>query len=248
MPDHSKDKLLPASKLAFLLDHPIFGALGPELINRLGPHAIPKRVPQGAIIFSKGDTGTNLFAVRTGTVRISSPSGQEKSAVLNLIHAGEVFGEIALLDGGERTADAFAVTDCDLIIIDRRSFLPLVRSQPDVALKLIELLCSRLRRTSEQVENVLFMDLPSRLARTLLRLANDDEAKDQHPPIVSITQLELSQIIGMSRESTNKQLREWEKCGWLRLRRRGIQLLAEDMLQVAGEVGPADLMSLRSKK
>jgi CRP/FNR family transcriptional regulator, cyclic AMP receptor protein len=232
---------LSAGKLAFLLEHPIFAALGPELVDRLGPHAIPKSVPQGTVIFSKGDTGTSLFVVRSGTVRISSPSGQEKSAVLNLIRAGEIFGEIALLDGGERTADAIAVTDCDFIIIDRRSFLPLIRSQPDAALKLIELLCSRLRRTSEQVENVLFMDLPSRLARTLLRLVRADGAKVEHPPIISITQLELSQIIGMSRESTNKQLREWEKRGWLHLGRGGIHLLAKDMiLRVAGEIGPAD--------
>lgn len=224
MPDPAKDKS--ANKLAFLGGHPIFGALGPDLIGRLAPHAIPRRYAQGAVIFSKGDPGTSLFAVRGGTVRISSPSRHGKAAVFNLIQAGEIFGEIALLDGGLRTADAFAATDCDLIVVERRDFLPLVRSRPDAALKLVELLCARLRRTSEQVENVLFMDLPGRLARTLLRAAGAGAAA----PEVTITQLELSQIIGMSRESTNKQLREWEKRGWIRLARGKILLLARDRL------------------
>jgi CRP/FNR family cyclic AMP-dependent transcriptional regulator len=223
------------NKLDFLSAHPIFSALGPDLVKRLSTYAKPRAIQRGTMLFSKGDPGTSLFAVQKGTVRISSPTKQGKSAVLNLIHEGEILGEIALLDGGPRTADATAVTDCELMVIDRRDFLPLVRSYPDVAIKLIELLCSRLRRTSEQVEDVLFMDLPSRLARTLLRLAADSNG-GQASGRLAITQLELSQVIGMSRESTNKQLGEWAKHKWIRIDRGGIVLLAPDALShIAGE-------------
>jgi len=224
-----------ADKLDFLSTHPIFHVLGPDLIKRLSPYAKPRAVARGTLLFSKGDPGTSLFAIRSGTVRISSPTRQGKSAVLALIHAGEILVEIALLDGGPRTADATAATDCELIVIERRDFLPLVRGHPDVAVKLIELLCSRLRRTSEQVEDVLFMDLPSRLARTLLRLTAKGDASAGAN--LAVTQLELSQIIGMSRESTNKQLREWSGRKWIRLDRGRIVLLAPEMLaRLAGEV------------
>jgi CRP/FNR family cyclic AMP-dependent transcriptional regulator len=226
---------LTPDKLDFLSAHLIFQALGPDLVKRLSTYAKPRTIRRGTLLFSKGDPGNSLFAIRKGAVRISSPTKQGKSAVLNLIHEGEILGEIALLDGGPRTADATAVTDCELTVIDRRDFLPLVRNHPDVAIKLIELLCSRLRRTSEQVEDVLFMDLPSRLARTLLRLAAGSNGDMSGR--LAITQLELSQVIGMSRESTNKQLREWAQRKWIRLDRGGVLLLVPDALsQIAGEL------------
>lgn len=235
-----------SDKLDFLSAHPIFNALGPDLVKRLSTYARPKAIRRGTILFSKGDPGTSLFAIRKGTVRISSPTKQGKSAVLNLIYEGEILGEIALLDGGPRTADATAVTDCELMVIDRRDFLPLVQSHSDVAIKLIELLCSRLRRTSEQVEDVLFMDLPSRLARTLLRLAQGTNSDASGR--LAITQLELSQVIGMSRESTNKQLREWAQHKWIRLTRGEVLLLARDALsEIAGELN-SDRALARKKR
>src|SRR5690606_9056522 len=129
------------NKLDFLSAHPIFSALGPDLVKHLSTYAKPRAIRRGTPLFAKGDPGTSLFAIQKGTVRISSPTKQGKSAVLNLIHEGEILGEIALLDGGPRTADATAATDCELMVIDRRDFLPLVRRHPDVAIKLIELLC-----------------------------------------------------------------------------------------------------------
>jgi hypothetical protein len=122
---------------------------------------------------------------------------------------GAIFGEIALLDGQPRTADATAVTDCALYVIERRDFLPLMGEEPDIALRIIEILCSRLRQTTEQAEEVMFLDLPSRLAKALMRLVDADTAGKRERKI-SITQRDLGNIIGMSRESINKQLRIWE--------------------------------------
>lgn len=220
--DKRQSRLKPADKIAFLRNHPIFGALGPGLLEQIASYAIPTAYARGKTVFSKGDRGSSLFAVMEGTVKISAPSSQGKSAVLNHIHAGEIFGEIALFDGGERTADATALTDCRLLVLDRRDFLPLVRANPDLAIKIIQVLCSRLRHTTEQVEDVVFLSLPSRLARVLMKLAPGELPGKRIP----ITQLEISQMIGASRESTNKQLREWEESKWIKIERGGIVMLA----------------------
>ena len=108
-------------------------------------------------------------------ISISSPDG--RNAILNLIGAGEIFGEIALLDGQTRSADATANTNCELFTIDRREFVPFVRSQPTLAMKFIELLCTRLRRTSDQVEQVILQNLPGRLASALLRLTESTSSR-----------------------------------------------------------------------
>src|SRR5436853_2873956 len=191
-------------KLAILRHHTPFSGLDPAIIDRLASYAHVKNFPAGAVIFVKGDPGNSLFAVCAGTVKISNISTEGKSAVFNLINAKEVFGEIALLDGGPRTAEAVALSECVLMTIDRRDFIPLVKSEPELALRLIEVLCGRLRHTSEQVEDVIFLDLRTRLAKTLLWLAKQAKPSPQAVK-VKITQREIGQIIGMSRESTNKQ-------------------------------------------
>lgn len=207
---------------AMLRDHPLFSGLPAEIIDRLCAYAKMKDVKRGVTIFTKGEQGMSMFAVCAGTVKISVPSTEGKDAVFNLISEGGIFGEIALLDGHPRTADAIAATNCQLMMIDRRDFLPLVRGHPDLALKIIDVLCARLRHTSEQVEDIVFLDLPGRLAKTLLRLGND---KPNAKRKIAITQREIGQIIGMSRESTNKQLRDWERRKWIRLERGGIVIL-----------------------
>ena len=213
-------------KRAILRAHPLFGKLGPHAIDRLASYSRTKTVTAGTTIFAKGDVGDCLFAVCAGTIKISNRSSEGKDAVFNLINAGEIFGEIALLDGHERTADAQAISDCELMVIDRRDFLPMIADQPSLALKLIELLCARLRHTSEQMQDIMFLDLPGRLAKTLLWLA----ANAKSPPKLSITQREIGQIIGMTRESTNKQLRAWEERKWVKLERGGIIVLSPDSL------------------
>src|SRR3974390_877565 len=110
-----------------------------------------------------------------------------RDIVLVIMHEGDVFGEIALLDGHPRTADASAMTDCELMLIDRRHFLQFVRSQPDLMIKIMEILCARLRRTPDQVQELTFLNLASRLAKALLRLT--DEAQASAPARkVAITQ------------------------------------------------------------
>jgi CRP-like cAMP-binding protein len=165
-------------------------------------------------------------------VEVLVPSAEGKNAVINLINAGEIFGEIALLDGRPRTADALAFTDCTLMVLERRDFLPLLREQPEIAVKLLEILCGRIRRTTEQVEEIMFLDLEGRLAKALLRL----EKSSQTPNRIAITQRALSEIVGVSREETNKQLQLWSRDAIVRLERGGIVVLRADALtQIAAE-------------
>ena len=217
-------------KRAFLSGHPIFGALGPELLNQLSSYAIPRTFKRGTMICERGAPGTALFAICSGTVKISAPSADGKGAVFNLISEGAIFGEIAVLDGLPRTADAIALTDCELMVIERRDLVALIRERAEFALKLIEVLCRRLRHTTGQLEDVMLLDLPGRLAKALLQ-ASDGAAPAPGKQKVALTQRNLSEMIGVSRESTNKQLRAWEKQKLIELQRGGIVILAPQALE-----------------
>jgi CRP-like cAMP-binding protein len=228
IPGHFRD----ADRRELLQNNYLFSRLSAKHIERLAACVVGKSVPRATSIFAKGDPGSSLFAICRGTVKISAPSVDGHDAVFNVLGKGDIFGEIALLDGRPRTADAIAVTDCELFIIERRDFLPLVREEPDIALKLIEILCARLRQTTEQAENLMFLHLPGRLAKALLRLSDGDQRACERK--VTVTQKDLGNIIGMSRESTNRQLRFWEEQGWVRLERGGIVILsAEDLERIA---------------
>ena len=218
-----------ADRVSLLRNHPLFCELTPSMLERISAYVKRRSVAKGSTIFEKGDAGVGLIGVVSGSVKISVTSADGRDIVLNIIRPGEVFGEIALLDGRARTANAAAMSDCELIVIERREFLPFLRSEPDVTLKLMEILCSRLRKTSEQVQDVTFLNLSTRLAKTLLRLtANAGPSKSAGK--VAITQRELSQIVGRSRESTNKQLRAWAKRGWIRLERGSVTVMKADKL------------------
>ena len=152
--------------------HELFSRFSPAEIERLVSFSHARAYGAGEVIFEKGSPGQGLMAVMSGRVRISSPSPEGREIVLNIIHPGQIFGEIALLDGKERTADATAMEACELLILERRDFVPFLEKHPDICLRLIAVLCERLRRTTEQVEDVLFLDLQARLAKTLLHLVD----------------------------------------------------------------------------
>jgi len=225
-----------SSKLAVLRKHPIFCDLDPEALDQLCRYAKHSTLKRGATIFSKGDPGNSLFAVISGAVKISISSVDGHNAILNLIGPGDTFGEVAVLDGQARTADATANTNCEIFVIDRREFLPFVRSQPALAMKFIELLCTRLRWTSDQVEQVILQNLPGRLASALIRLTEKHKSAPGDRTI-AITQQEISEMVGMTRESINKQLRVWATRNWVRLEHGAIVVLNSDALQALAEAG-----------
>jgi CRP/FNR family transcriptional regulator, cyclic AMP receptor protein len=228
-----------STTLSILRQHPIFCDLDGEALEQLSRYAKHSILKRGATICSKGDPGNSMFAVISGTVKISVSSADGRSAILNLIGPGELFGEIAVLDGQARTADATANTNCEIFAIDRRDFLPFVRSQPTLAMKFIELLCMRLRWTSDQVEQVILQDLPGRLASALIRLTDKYKLAPAGRTI-AITQQEISEMVGMTRESINKQLRVWAARNWVRLEHGAIVVLDPEPLQELAEAGASN--------
>src|ERR1700682_4792221 len=203
---HDKDsgrRSFPSDKLAMLRKHPIFCDLESEAFDQLCRYAKHTTLKRGATLFSKGDPGNSLFAVISGTVKISTSSADGRSAIFNLIGPGEIFGEIALLDGLARTADATANTNCEMFVIDRREFIPFVKSQPVLAMKFIELLCTRLRWTSDQVEQIILQNLPGRLASALIRLTEKHKLAPGGRTIAG-TQQEISGEGGMTRGRHSK--------------------------------------------
>jgi CRP/FNR family cyclic AMP-dependent transcriptional regulator len=199
--------------------HPLFGKLNPGEIDSLISYARIERYQAGREIFAKGSPGQSLMAVLCGSIKISSPSSEGKEIVFRIINAGEIFGEIAVLDGEERSADATAMTDCELLVLHRRDFLRLLESRADLCMILLRILCLRLRQTSEQVEDVMFRHLESRVAKRLVQLA--ENAGVSGIPTTSIelhvSQRELGNMAGGSRESVNKILQNWHRQGLIDL-------------------------------
>ena len=221
--DRNQRPGLPRSAKSQMRSHRIFRDLDELALHQLAGFTKSRAFKRGDTIFAKGDAGNRLYFVASGTVKIGVSSADGRGAVFNLIDAGEIFGEIALLDGLERTADATANSDCELLVVERKDFIPFLKSQPALAASLIEMLCARIRWISDHVEQVIFPELSGRLAKALLRMM-DKQGATAVPKIV-ITQQDLSDMVGMSRESINKQLQEWVEQKLVRLQRGEINLI-----------------------
>jgi CRP/FNR family cyclic AMP-dependent transcriptional regulator len=217
-------------RLSLIRNQSLFSHLAPAALEQLASRMTRKSVRRGTVIFAKDDPGTGLIGVIRGSVKISVMSGDGREAVLNIINTGEVFGEMALLDGRPRSADAAAMTDCELVSIDRSAFISVLRDDPEIAIKIIEILCARLRRASERMQDVMHLNGPARLAKTILQLAGNAETAAPARK-AKITQREISQIVGLSREMTNKLLRSWQRSRWVRLERGGVAVLRPDQLE-----------------
>jgi CRP-like cAMP-binding protein len=215
---------------------PLFAAMTRTELETVVGMASRRRFRRGQSIFQKGDPGGALLAVLSGRVRIASVSTEGKEVTLNVINRGEVFGEIALLDGKPRSADAIAIEDTVTLALERRDFLPFVLGNPDLAGRLLAILCERLRRTSMALEDLALFDLPARLARVLLQLAADyGRPCAQGVRIdLKLSQRDLSGLIASTRESVNKQLRLWRAQGLVRV--DGAYLIVADPVRLRAVV------------
>jgi CRP/FNR family transcriptional regulator, cyclic AMP receptor protein len=169
----------------------------------------------GETIFLKGSPGDNMMAVLSGNVRISVSSPEGGELVLAVLFSGDVFGEIALLDGKQRTADATAMTACSLAILDRREILSFFEHHPGSWSNIVNVLCDRLRKTDVHIAEVALLQLPARLAKALLRVASaeGDHKTGHQRNQIQLSQRELGNIVGAVRESVNKCLRTWQDDG-----------------------------------
>jgi CRP-like cAMP-binding protein len=202
---------------AVLANHFLLRHLKRDELRQLAATATLTHHLPRATIFQKGDPGDSMMAVIRGRVKICSHSVDGKELVLNIINRGGLFGEIALLDGEPRTADAVALEETDLLVLSRARFQPFLAANPDVSQRLIGVLCKRLRQTSEHLEDTLFLEAPSRLARWLLRLGETfGKPAEQGVRLdIKLSQQQLGSLIGVSRESVNKSLGEWQRAGFI---------------------------------
>ena len=212
----------------------LFRNLAPNDRNSLVARARMRSFNAGDTIFLMGDLHDSMIAILEGEVRISIPS-DGKEVVLAIVYAGEVFGEIAMLDGKPRSAHAKALTACILAILDRRDVLAALDRNPGAWLGFVEVLCSRLRYTDKQLVEMALLQLPERLAQTLLRAV--DAAPTQVPTGANlrVSQYELAHRVGATRESVNKCLQEWQRARIIRIEKRVITIVDRAALEALVE-------------
>jgi CRP-like cAMP-binding protein len=212
---------------------PLFSSLSEPALDELAQVAHMRRLKPREELCHKGDEGSQVYVIVSGRLRVSTTSAEGSDVQFNLMNPGEVCGELALLTGGERTATMSAFESCEVLGLDRRDFLPFLRRNPDAAVQLLEVLAGRLARLSELVEDTLFLALPQRLAKKLVALGNQYGERDGECVRIEmkLSQQELGTMVGTSRESINKQMRQWEAAGYVKTERGVITLLQPDALE-----------------
>ena len=205
----------------------LFSGLTDDERTALVARAPTRTFAPGETVFLMGSRGDSMMAVLGGSVRISVSSPDGKELTLAIVQRDEIFGEIALLDRKERTADATAMTACKLAILDRREIQSFLEAHPAALLRIVDMLCARLRRTDQQLAELALLPVPVRLAKALLRVATTVP--------IQLSQRELGALVGATRESINKCLRGWQSDGLVRMKkafitivdRKGLEELAE---------------------
>jgi CRP/FNR family transcriptional regulator, cyclic AMP receptor protein len=197
----------------------MFAGLEPEVRQRVIAAAVPRQYRKGQLLFVENDPGESLILLRRGAVVVfrTAPTGER--AVLNVIRPPDVIGEVSLLDAGARSLSAEAIEDCTALALSRAAFLDLVHSNPRILDAVMRSLGALIRRLTEQNADHVFLDLPGRVAKTLVRLAGDSQA-----PMITIelNQSQLAEMAGGSRQSVNQAIGSFASRGWLRTEGRRI--------------------------
>ena len=212
---------------------PLFAALDVEAAAALRASMTEVRARKGQVIFVEGEPGDRLYVIVEGKVTLGHGAGDGRETLLAVLGPGEMFGELSLFDPGRRTATATALTDAVVLGLGRDSLRPWLTGRPEVAEKLLQALAQRLRRTEDAMADLVFSDVPGRVAKALLELADkfgvvrDSELFVEH----DMTQEELAQLVGASRETVNKALAEFVNRAWLRVEQRSVTILDIERLQ-----------------
>jgi CRP-like cAMP-binding protein len=187
--------------------HPFFSTLTARDGQKLLLLAHRKRVAAGHVLFHKQEPGDGLYGVVAGRIAITVDSAEGKELTLNILGPGEFFGEIALLDGKGRTASAVARDASELLFIARNDFLSFVSARPETMIRIMALLCERLRRGTDYVSDFAFLSLSRRLAKKLVTLLNDGVSPSERS--LRVSHAELASMLGVSRERVSRELAAW---------------------------------------
>jgi CRP/FNR family cyclic AMP-dependent transcriptional regulator len=212
----------------------LFRGFGDAEKRALVTRAHMRKVPTGETIFLMGSQHDSMVAVLSGSVKISVPRPDGREIVLAILQPGEVFGEIAMLDGKERSADAIAMTHCKLAVLQRRDVLAFIDGNQGAWQRLVEVLCARMRRTDEHLVEVALLQLPARLAKALLR-ATEPDGQLAAAKYVALSQRELANLVGATRERVNKSLQQMRRAGIVRIDKAGLTIANRDALEDLAE-------------
>jgi CRP-like cAMP-binding protein len=212
---------------------PLFAALDDEAAAALRASTAEVKLARSEALFHEGDPGDRLYVVIDGKIKLTRAAADGRENLLSVLGPGEMFGELSLFDPGPRNATGTAVADTVLVGLGNDDLDAWLRGRPDVARQLLRALARRLRRTNEALADLVFSDVPGRVAKALLDLSErfgrptEDGLRVSH----DLTQEELAQLVGASRETVNKALADFASRGWLRLEARAVVLLDVDRLR-----------------
>jgi CRP/FNR family transcriptional regulator, cyclic AMP receptor protein len=203
---------------------PFFAGLDPDALERLASGMRARRFRRGEVIFHVGDPGDALFVIVSGDVKISLPSETGEEAILATLRPGAVFGELALLDGAPRSASATALSATETVVLPRDRFRDLIATEARVRDALLASIAGELRRLTQHVEELHFLDITGRLAARLVRLAEEGSPTDDGAVRLraNLTQADLAAMVGCTRQSVNKLLGQFSEDGLIRQEREGI--------------------------
>ncbi|AEG45399.1 Crp/Fnr family transcriptional regulator [Isoptericola variabilis] len=216
-----------------VLSAPLFADMDSEETKALFESMTPVELTRGDVLFREGEPGDRLYVIAQGKIKLGRRSSDGRENLLSILGPGEMFGELSLFDPGPRTATASSVSDALVYELRHQALVQWIASHPNVATTLLGALARRLRRTNETLADLVFSDVPGRVAKALLDLSarfgepNDDGIRVAH----DLTQEELAQLVGASRETVNKALADFATRGWVRREGRAVVLLDIDRLE-----------------
>jgi len=211
---------------------PLFEALSEDDARALRSDVINVQLDRGERLFAEGDAGDKLYIILRGKIKLTRAAHDGRENLLSVLGPGEMFGELSLFDPRPRTSSAIAVTDSRLAALAHDELRDWLTGRPDVSLHLLRALAQRLRRANDVMADLVFTDVPGRVAKALLDLADrfgeqQDEGLQVHH---DLTQEELAQLVGASRETVNKALADFAARGWLTLSAKSVLIIDAERL------------------
>ncbi len=212
---------------------PLLSALDEPTASKLIESMTPERFERGEVIFHEGRPGDSLYVIVSGKVKLGRTSADGRESLISILGPGEMFGELSLFDPGPRLTSAMVVADVELISLGNNDLRGFILDHPEVAMQMLAGLAHRLRRTNEGMSDLVFTDVPGRVAKALLDLSRRFGRKTDHGVKVShdLTQEELAQLVGASRETVNKALADFAQRGWLSLGAKSVTLIDLERLR-----------------
>ena len=224
-------------KSELLVNSSLFHNVSPAALESLARYAKIKSYKTREEICRRGELGSQIYVIARGKVSLHTDSDDGKELGFGFLGAGDIFGEIAVFDGGERTATVKAIEPTEILIIEKRDLIPFLQKNPTVAIQLLATLAQRLRKTDEHFEDIIFRNLPGRLAKKFIDLAQKygQEVDGGIYINLKLSQGEIGKLTGTTRESVNKQMRAWEADGLINCDKGFITIKEYDRLEDISE-------------